>query len=321
LTPESYLWYGTFGFFWVWGARGKVGERFTFSVRFGDTGRSRQFRIGRTGMAVITGMLALFFALGTQFIYDYRENLAKVRELASLRHRVSEQDLTLYNLYAKFESLETEVERIRALDARVRSLVNINEALLPGKRKTAARMGIGGAETPETSAKNRLDSPLDLRFDQLKESLLVDGKNLEILCERLDARRTYLESLPSLWPVHGLLASGFGVRVSPFTDTEVFHHGLDIDAPKGSPIRAAGAGKVVRCGFEPRYGNLVVIDHGNGYRTIYAHLSKRMVELGDTVRRGDLIGKVGDSGRTTGPHLHYEVHVNGLPVNPVRFLN
>ena len=118
-----------------------------------------------------------------------------------------------------------------------------------------------------------------------------------------------------------LLASGFGVRVSPFTDTKVFHHGLDIDAPKESPIRAAGAGKVVRCGFESRYGNLVVIDHGNGYRTIYAHLSERMVELGDTVRRGDLIGKVGDTGRTTGPHLHYEVQVNGLPVNPVRFLN
>ncbi len=149
----------------------------------------------------------------------------------------------------------------------------------------------------------------------------MDGKNLEVLCERLDVRRTYLESLPSLWPVHGLLASGFGVRVSPFTDTKVFHHGLDIDAPKGSPIRAAGGGKVVRCGFESRYGNLVVIDHGNGYRTVYAHLSERQVELGDTVRRGDLIGKVGDTGRTTGPHLHYEVQVNGLPVNPVRFLN
>lgn len=272
-------------------------------------------------MTVITGMVALFFVLATQFIYDYRENLAKVRELASLRHRVSEQNLSLYSLYAKFESLEVEVERIRLLDARVRSLVNINEALQPGKRKTAARMGIGGAETPETSAKNRLGSLLDLRCDQLKGSLLVDGKNLEVICERLDARRTFLESLPSLWPVHGPLASGFGVRVSPFTDTKVFHHGMDIDAPKGSPIRAAGGGKVVRCGFESRYGNLVVIDHGNGYRTIYAHLSERMVELGDTVRRGDLIGKVGDTGRTTGPHLHYEVHVNGLPVNPVRFLN
>jgi len=78
---------------------------------------------------------------------------------------------------------------------------------------------------------------------------------------------------------------------------------------------------VVRSGFESLYGNIVGIDHGNGYRTFYAHLSERMVEAGDTVQKGDVIGKVGDSGRTTGPHLHYEVHVNDLPVNPIRFLN
>lgn len=296
-------------------------EKFTFSVQVGAEGRRREFRIGRTGLVVTAGMLALFFVLATQFIYDYRENLSKISELRTLRHRVSEQNLTLYNLYAKFESLETEVERIRTLDARVRSLVHINEALLPGRRKNGPESGIGGAETPETAAENRLGSLLDLRCDQLKESLLVDGKNLEVICENLDVRRTYLESLPSQWPVRGLLASGFGIRVSPFTETKVFHHGLDIDAPKGSPAKAAAGGKVVRCSFEPLYGNIVVIDHENGYRTVYAHLSERLVEKGDIVQRGDVIGKVGDTGRTTGPHLHYEVHVNGLPVNPIRFLN
>ena len=296
-------------------------KRLTFSVRFGAEGRFWEFRIGRRGLVATAGVLALFFVLATQFIYDYRENLWKVRELGSLRHRVSEQNLTLYNLYAKFESLETEVERIRTLDARVRSLVSINEALLPGGRKNSGGTGIGGAETPESAAATRLDSLLDLRFDRLKESILVDGKNLEVIYEKLDVRRTFFESLPSLWPTRGLLTSGFGVRVSPFTDTKVFHHGLDIDAPKGSPVRAAAGGKVIRCGFESLYGNIVVVDHGNGYRTFYAHLSERTVEAGDTVQRGDVIGKVGDSGRTTGPHLHYEVHVNGLPVNPIRFMN
>ncbi len=296
-------------------------EPFTFSIRIGAEGRYREIRVGRKGMVATAGVLAFFFVLATQFIYDYRENLSKVRELGSLRDRVSEQNLTLYNLHAKFESLETEVERIRALDARVRSLVNINEALRPGGRKNGQATGIGGAETPEGAAAGRLDSLLDLRCDQLKESLLVDGKKLEVICEKLDIHRTLLESMPALWPVRGLLVSGFGVRLSPFTDTKVFHHGLDIDAPKGSAVRAAAGGRVIRAGFEALYGNLVVIDHGNGYRTAYAHLSERQVEAGDTVQRGDVIGKVGDSGRTTGPHLHYEVHVNGLPVNPVRFLN
>lgn len=296
-------------------------DRFTFSIRIGAGGRSREYRIGRIGFAVAIGAAALVFVMATQFIYDYRENLSKVRELHVLRNRVSEQNLTLYNLNAKFESLETEVERIRTLDARVRSLIHINESLRPGGKRSGAGVGIGGAETPETSPADRMDSLLEFRYDQLKETLLVDGKNLEVICERLDARRTYLESLPSLWPARGVLASGFGVRVSPFTDTKVFHQGLDIGAPIGSPARAAGGGRVVRSGYESLYGNLVVIDHANGYRTVYGHLSERLAEEGDVVQRGELIGKVGRTGRTTGPHLHYEVHVNGLPVNPIRFLN
>ena len=296
-------------------------DPYRFSIQIAAEGQSREFRIGRRGIIATVSVLALFFVIVTQFIYDYRENLSKVREIRSLRNRVSEQNLTLYNLFAKLESLETEVERVRMLDARVRSLISINEALSPGGKKQNGGMGIGGAETPEPVAESRLDSLLDLRFDRLKNNLLVDGKNLEVICEKLDVRRTFLESLPSLWPARGLLVSGFGVRVSPFTDTQVFHHGLDIDAPKGSPARTAAAGKVVRSGFESLYGNIVVIDHGNGYRTVYAHMSERLVETGDTVQRGDVIGHVGDTGRTTGPHLHYEVHVNGLPVNPIRFLN
>ncbi len=295
-------------------------DRFTFSIRIGAGERSREYRVGRTGIAIATGAAAVFFVMATQFIYDYRENLSKVRELHALRNRVSEQNLSLHTLHAKFESLETEVERIRTLDARVRSLIHINETLRPARKDNGMDGGIGGAETPEAAPANRLDSLLEFRFDQLKESLLVDAKNLETIYEKLDARRTYLESVPSLWPARGFLASGFGVRLSPFTSTKVFHHGLDIGAAIGSPARAAAGGKVVRSGFESLYGNLVVIDHGNGYRTVYGHLSERLVQDGDIVQRGETIGKVGRTGRTTGPHLHYEVHVNGLPVNPIRFL-
>lgn len=296
-------------------------ERFTFYVKVGEGGRARKFVVGRRTLVCIAGILAAAFILGTQFIYDYRDTLSKAGELAGLRHRVSEQNQKLFSLHAKFESLESEVERIRMLDARVRSLVRINEALLPGGPEDDPESGIGGAETPETATAARLGSLLDLRVDRMRADLLRDGKSLEAVFEKLDARRTFLEGLPSLWPARGVIASGFGVRVSPFTDTKVFHHGLDIDSPKGSPVKAAAGGKVVRCGFESLYGNIVAIDHGNGYRTYYAHLSERSVKVGDTVRRGDVIGNVGDTGRTTGPHLHYEVHANGLPVNPIRFLN
>ena len=179
---------------------------------------------------------------------------------------------------------------------------------------------MGGIETQESSAAGRLDRLLDLRFEQLKKDVLVDVKDLEVLCEELDSRRIVLESAPSLWPVRGFLSSGFGIRNSPFTDTKVFHHGLDIIARPGAPVSAASGGRVVRSGYESLFGNIVVLDHGYGYRTLYAHLAERRVAMNDFVQKGDPVGTVGATGRTTGPHLHYEVHVNGLPVNPSRFL-
>ncbi len=302
-------------------ARGKVRQRYTFSIRIGDSGRSGEFHLGRTGFAVLLAIAGLLFALTTEFIYDYRDNVSKLRELRNLRQRVSEQNLTLYNLYAKFESIETEVDRIRMLDTRVRSLVNLNETLRGGGGKERREPGIGGSETPETAAGARLDRLLDLRCEKLKESMLVDVHNMETVCEKLDTNRIMLESVPAVWPARGILGSGFGVRTSPFTDTKVFHHGVDIDAPAGSSVKAASGGKVVRSGFEPLFGNVVVVDHGYGYRTLYAHMSERIVEEGAVVQKGDVLGKVGSTGRTTGPHLHYEVHVNGLAVNPARFLN
>jgi murein DD-endopeptidase MepM/ murein hydrolase activator NlpD len=293
-----------------------------FSFRIGYGEKAREIRIGRTGlMAAVATCALLFFAL-TQFLYDYRENLSKLRDLRALRQRVSEQNLTLYNLHSKFENLEIEVERLRALDTRVRSLVRINESMGPGVagRKTR-QTGLGGLETQETAAQARLDRLLDLRFEQLRKDILVDVKDLEVICEELDGRRIVLESAPAIWPVRGILSSGFGVRISPFTDTKVFHHGLDIIARPGAPVMAASGGVVVRSGYESLFGNIVVLDHGYGYRTLYAHLGERAVAAGDIVGKGESLGTVGSTGRTTGPHLHYEVHVNGLAVNPSRFLD
>jgi murein DD-endopeptidase MepM/ murein hydrolase activator NlpD len=299
-----------------------VRERHTVSLRIGYGERAREFHIGRTGLMATVATLALLFFAATHFLYDYRENLSKLRDLSVLRQRVSEQNLTLYNLHSKFESLDTEVERLRALDERVRSLARINQSLRPaGAAKADRPAGIGGMETQEAAVASRLDRLLDLRFEQLRKAVLVDVKDLEILAEQLDSRRIVLSSIPALWPVHGILSSGFGVRTSPFTDTPVFHHGLDIFARPGAPVRAAAAGKVVRSGYESLFGNIVVLEHGYGYRSLYAHMRERLVAVGDMVEKGDPLGTVGDTGRTTGPHLHFEVHVNGLAVNPSRFLN
>jgi murein DD-endopeptidase MepM/ murein hydrolase activator NlpD len=298
-----------------------VRERSVFSFRIEYRDRTFGFHLGRNGVMAAVGGLSLLFVLATHFLYDYRENLSKTRELRALRQRISEQNITLYNLHSKFESLETEVDRLRSLDARVKTLVRLTEPALTGGKRKSTDSGVGGVETLSSEAAGRLDKLLDLRFEQLKKDVLVDVKDLESVCDKLDSRRVVLASIPALWPVRGILSSGFGVRLSPFTGTKVFHNGMDILAPRGAPVKAAAGGKVVRSAHESLFGNIVVVDHGYGYRSFYAHLADRKVAPGDIIGKGDILGTVGQTGRTTGPHLHYEVHVNGLAVNPARFLD
>jgi len=125
---------------------------------------------------------------------------------------------------------------------------------------------------------------------------------------------------PSLWPVRGRLTAAFGQRMDPFNGEGAFHSGVDISAEFGKPVRSAADGFVVALGSRPGYGRTVVIDHGFNITTWYAHLSHYRVYLGQAVRRGDIIGYLGDSGRVTGPHLHYEVRLHTTPLNPWRFL-
>jgi len=128
--------------------------------------------------------------------------------------------------------------------------------------------------------------------------------------------------VPSLWPVHGQITGGFGERMDPLSGEEAVHNGIDISAPKGTEVEATGDGVVLEAGrHESGYGNEIVIDHGNGIRTKYAHLSEVYVVAGEEVRQGEVIGAVGMTGKSTGPHLHYEVMVGQLHVNPARYLS
>jgi len=292
-----------------------VGNHHLITFRVGYAGRSFEVRLGRTAAIAAVAVTAILFVLLTQGIYDIRDNLSKLRELRSLRARVSDQNLALHNLHAKFEGLVAEVDRLRAMNNRLKSLDENNDPI------GGPASGVGGIETPETSAVMRLDRLLERKFGQLESDLLVEVEDLDLIGERLDRRRLLLESIPNGWPARGVISSNFGMRTSPFTGTPVFHHGIDIVARHGTVVAAAGPGTVVKSGFEALLGNVVVVDHGAGYRSVYAHLSARSVEEGDFVGRGEELGRVGATGRATGPHLHYEVCVDGLRINPARFLN
>jgi murein DD-endopeptidase MepM/ murein hydrolase activator NlpD len=133
----------------------------------------------------------------------------------------------------------------------------------------------------------------------------------------MEANATAWAGIPSQQPLHDVeLTSGYGLRRDPFDGKLAWHQGIDLRAGTGTPIQAAGSGRVLRAGWSGDYGQVVELDHGNGLHTLYAHTSRTSVEVGDWVDRGDTVAFVGMTGRASAPHLHYEIHVNGAPVDP-----
>ncbi len=160
-----------------------------------------------------------------------------------------------------------------------------------------------------------------VRMKELKKMAQDLDVNFEILYKFFKEQQELLSSTPSIWPTRGYLTSGFGYRRDPFTGRRSFHKGIDISAPIGQKVHATAKGIVIRTGYQRRgLGRWVEIDHGFGFTTFYGHLSRILVRPGQRVKRGDVIGLVGSTGRSTGPHLHYEVYVYGKVVNPLLYI-
>lgn len=175
----------------------------------------------------------------------------------------------------------------------------------------AGELAVEGSRDYQTLAV-RIDRAV--KETQLKEQSVID------LWETLSERQSLLNAIPNIKPARGWLTSRFGYRISPFTGKSTMHAGLDIAAAPGSPVYAPADGVVSFAGYDEGYGKLVSIDHGYGIVTRFGHNSQIYVQVGQRVSRWDVIGAVGSTGRSTGPHVHYEVRVNGIPVNPINFI-
>ncbi len=148
----------------------------------------------------------------------------------------------------------------------------------------------------------------------------AEGDSLRELESLLQNKEVQLANTPSIWPTRGWLTSGFGYRISPFTGLRQRHEGIDISNRVGAPVIAPADGLVTNIGREWGFGKILVVSHGFGFTTRYAHLHRINVKIGQKVKRGQKIAEIGNTGRSTGPHLHYEVMVNGVPVNPMKYI-
>ena len=218
--------------------------------------------------------------------------------------------------------MERQLSKLKDFDKRIRIIANLEKG-----QETTSSIGMGGPSPSDVREKLRVEKDekglvqqMRTDIDRLKSEATSQEESLSELEKLLQTKREVLVHTPSLWPAMGWVTSGFGFRANPFTGLTQMHEGMDISNRVGAPVIASADGIVSDTGSDWAHGKIVVISHGFGLISRYSHLSKISVRVGQNVKRGDKIGEVGMTGKTTGPHLHYEVRLNGIPVNPMRYI-
>lgn len=287
-------------------------------------------------------------------IVDYVGLLSQSIENKRLRTENAQLKQQFQVVEGKLNALETGLERVKSFATKLRLITNVEAedrtlklAIGPLPRTGQAVESEGGLIRGPSSASATLPADdsifferppndelqgeltvegqrdyasLAVRIDQAVQDTVVREQGLLELWETLSERQSLLAATPSIKPVRGWFTSKFGYRISPFTGRPVMHNGLDIAAAPGAPIYAPADGVVSFAGYDPGYGKLVSVDHGYGVVTRFGHTSQIFVEVGQKIKRRDVIASVGNTGRSTGPHLHYEVRVNSVPVDPQNYV-
>ncbi len=292
--------------------------------RFMRSPKKLSFSDPKVAASAATAMVLLFaIAFGTGFA-SRGANGAAAAEVARLKQDLSLQQSQLQSaredaqreinaVAARVGELQAQANRLNALGERLTH----DSKLSDGEFNFDRVPGMGGDEKAEDIPAADLLKGLD----QLQVKFNHSGSQLSVLESMLYNQQLQLSAIPSGRPSPGYITSGFGTRADPFSGGIAHHMGIDFDANTGDPVRAAAGGVVSFAGVKSGYGNVVEVDHGNGYSTLYGHNSRLVVRVGDIVRTGQELAKAGSTGRSTGPHVHFEVHVNGVPVNPRKFLD
>jgi len=250
------------------------------------------------------------------------ENNNLHRQLEQFKTRMSRIDKTLnrINNFATKLRIITQFNDPDRPHLAVGGPSSENDFNTDASERTLSRIYGPVSVEPDSGENSSSLTLIDQKLRILQHASTLQEQSLEQLQELLEDQRSLLRSLPSIKPVNGWVTSGFGYRISPFTGLKVFHEGIDFATSTDTIIIAPADGRVTFAGVKPGYGNTIFIDHGYGICTKYAHNSVHFVKAGDRVLRGQRIATVGNTGRSTGPHLHYEVNVNGFPRDPQSYI-
>jgi murein DD-endopeptidase MepM/ murein hydrolase activator NlpD len=298
-------------------------------ITHGNMGRTRVLHFNRWQLTGFLTALVIVLLLLSGTVYHViflkaaREGWPVVSQVMRLvvRDEFAQRDRFMReNLDAmaqKVGEMQAKLIKLEAIGERVSGLAGVKPDELKQMAPAAIRGGQGGpfvpAGTPSFDQLNGMVSSLDEATEQSTDLFTM-------IESRLFEKRLAALMVPNSQPINGPVGSGFGFRTDPFSGRAALHTGLDFPSEVGSPIMAAAGGMVRSTDFHPAYGNLLEIDHGNGLVTRYAHTSKILVKAGDLVKRGQVVALVGTTGRSTGPHLHFEVMVEGVLQDPAKFL-
>lgn len=277
-------------------------------------------------MCMMAAATALFVGIS-----DYRRLKTEAMDLHSLRsdlriqmERVAEQQNQIVSFSNKIDKLKAQLTDLHSFEQKIRIIANLET----GDDGTSM-FGVGGSD-PESldpvalmeQDYQELVRDMHVEIREIDQASVNQHNSFTSIFSELEGKRNLLAATPSIRPVKGWVSSRFGYRVSPFTGRREFHRGLDIATRDGTPIIAPADGVVTYAGRKGLMGNMLTIDHGFGMVTRYGHIKKILKKKGSRIKRGETIALVGSTGRSTGPHVHYEIRLNGLAVNPTRyFLN
>lgn len=265
--------------------------------------------------SALFGILSFIVLLNTPYFETPKDRLL-AREIANLK-------LNYTVLDKKIEELDLVIEAIEERDNNLYRTY-FNTAPIPEEERKAGFVDVNRYKELEGYDNSKLVLTTTKKVDILTKELAIQSKSLDYILKLAREKNNLLSAIPAIQPVRNenlkQMASGFGYRTDPFTKTRKMHEGMDFTAKQGTPVFATGDGVVTEANDRASgYGNHIVIRHGYGYETLYAHLSKYSCKPGQKIKRGDIIGQVGSTGRSEAPHLHYEVHKNGKVVNPLNF--
>jgi len=288
-------------------------RRFNLLIVYGDG--TRLFRLNLHRWIVYGGLALCALAVSTLLAIfgDYLSLKKRWGEVAALQQQLADQRGLINSFYRRIAEVQGEIATWQGLHAR------IWEPLGPEERGSRQGSGVGGGTEPVPSSTPG-QAALVTQLERLSASVSEEGQSLRALERFMSRAGKMLAALPSRWPVRGSVNSEFGRRLSPWTGSPEFHSGMDIGSDRGTPVKAPAPGIVVFTGANADFGNTLIIDHGQEIKSLYGHLQKVVAVQGQKVERGQQIALTGSTGKSSGPHLHYEIQVRGQPVNPRSYL-